>query len=205
MPGRLAILRSLLRAARDPERIGDVAIYKAALLGQRARRDVEKALDPLRDDPSFLRPDIDLDVLARLPADTFGYAYQAFLRDNDLHVLRPSASIDGRLVHRHAFAVRYLVVHDMVHVLTGFDTSWPGEAGVWGFVGGQRYGAGYGIASWLALLVAPFAAPTRLVSTWRSWRAGRRMGRAARLVVAEPLERHLAEPLAHVRARLAIP
>ena len=46
---------------------------------------------------------------------------------------------EAELLARNAFSIRYALIHDMVHVLTGFDASWVGEVGVLAFVGGQNY------------------------------------------------------------------
>src|SRR5690606_31365296 len=84
-------------------------------------------------------PDIDPVPLRELPRGTLGREYIALLDANGLTPFRISAQLDPALLDRHAFVARYSLVHDIFHVLTGFDTSWSGELGVWAFVAAQRY------------------------------------------------------------------
>lgn len=194
------LIRALVAAARDPERIGDVAAYKAALTARPGRPAVERALDAVRG----RIPDLGLAELRALPPGSLGHEYARFLDANGLQIITPSAAVPRELLERAALVVRYGVVHDMFHVLTGFDASWPGEVGVWAFVGGQRYSAQLDRAAWTAMAVAPLRAPLRIGEAWRSWQAGWAMGERAAPVIAAPLEDLVHEPLDAVRAQLGI-
>ncbi|MCB9704409.1 MAG: hypothetical protein H6711_21150 [Myxococcales bacterium] len=196
----MAIYRELRRALKDPARAGDIPVYKSELSRTRARPEIEALLDDVRD----YRPRLDLDALATLPEGTFGRAYVRFIRDNGLHPLVISDQVDPALVARNAFVVRYGIIHDMVHVLTGFDASWPGEIGVWAFVAAQGYSRVFTLSAILALLIAPLRAPTRLGASWRSFRRGWAMGREARRVLPLRLEERLGDDLAATRAELGI-
>jgi ubiquinone biosynthesis protein COQ4 len=149
-------------------------------------------------------PRVDLEALARLPDGTFGREYARFLAANRLHPIVPTDRVDRELITRNAFTVRYAIIHDMVHVITGFDTSWPGEAGVWAFIGAQRYSTTFRIASIMALVVAPFRTPLRVREAWRCWQRGRAMGRRARLVLTERLEERFEQRLSELRAELRV-
>lgn len=198
---RWQILRELLAAARDPERLGDVAVLKSELGGVRAREEVERALTPVRG----YHPPVDLEALRQQEAGTFGREYVRFLDANGIRpITLHGSSLPGELVARNALNARYGVVHDMLHVLLGFDTSWPGEVGVWAFVGVQGWSRQFSLASWMSLLVAPLRAPLRLGDCLRAWQRGRRQGEAARLVIAERLEELLALPLAEARGLLQV-
>lgn len=197
---RWQLLAELRAAMKDPERIGDVPVYKSELGRTRAYPEIEARLDPVRG----YMPRIDLEALARLPDGTFGREYARFLAANGLHPIVPTDRVDPAMIARNAFGVRYAVIHDMVHVITGFDASWPGEAGVWAFMGAQGYSRSFRIASIFALLVAPFRTPLRLREVWRAWQRGRAMGRRARLVLVERLEERFEQRLADVRAELRI-
>lgn len=197
---RWELISEMRRAMKEPERIGDAAVYKAELGGARAYPEIEARLDGVRG----YMPRIDLDALARLPDGTFGREYARFLAANGLHPIVPTDRVDPAMIARNAFTVRYAIIHDMVHVITGFDVTWPGEAGVWAFMGAQRYSTSFRIASILSLLVAPFRTPLRLREVWRAWKRGRAMGLRARLVLAERLEERFAERLCDVRAELGV-
>jgi ubiquinone biosynthesis protein COQ4 len=197
---RWQVLQELRAAMKDPERFGDAAAYKAELGGGRAYPEIEARLDPVRG----YMPRIDLEALARLPDGTFGREYARFLAANELRPIVPTDRVDPELIARNAFTVRYAIIHDMVHVITGFDVSWPGEAGVWAFVGVQRYSATFRGAAFGALLVAPLRTPLRLGEVWRAWKRGRAMGRRARLILAERLEERFEQRLSDVRAELGV-
>lgn len=187
-------------AMKDPTRIGDAVVYKAALGRGRAHPEIEAQLDDVRG----YRPRVDLEALARLPDGTFGREYARFLRANHLHPIVPTDRVDPDLIARNAFVVRYAIIHDMVHVITGFDTSWPGEAGVWAFIGAQRYSFGFSVAAVMALLIAPLRAPLHLGHAWRCWRRGRAMGRRARLLLPLRLEERFEQRLTDLRAELHV-
>ena len=197
---RWELLSEMRAAMKEPERFGDAAVYKAELGRSRAYPEIEARLDGVRG----YMPRVDLEALARLPDGTFGREYARFLAANRLHPIVPTDRVDPELVARNAFTVRYAIIHDMVHVITGFDVTWAGEAGVWAFVGVQRYSLTFRIASFLALLVAPFRSPLRLRQVWRAWMRGRAMGRRARLLLTERLEERFEQRLADVRAELGV-
>jgi ubiquinone biosynthesis protein Coq4 len=192
---------ALRDALSDPARGGDVAVYKSELAGIRAPRRIEAQLAGVR----AYHPTVDLSALCRLPDGTFGREYARFLAAAGLHPIVPSTRVDPGMLARNAFMARYATIHDMVHVLTGFDTSWSGETGVWAFVAAQGYGSAFHIAALAALLAAPFRAPHRLFDAWRCWRRGRHMGQRARLVLTFRLEERFEQPLQDVRHELRLP
>lgn len=70
---------------------------------------------------------------------------------------------------------RALPLHDIHHVITGYDSSWRGEGEIaaWELASGcSRYGAAW-VLNLLALPVGLGLAPVR---TWRAFRRGRRSG-----------------------------
>ncbi|PRQ03771.1 Coq4 family protein [Enhygromyxa salina] len=196
----LELLRKIREAQANPALIGDVPVYKGELSRARARPEVEAQLDRVRG----YAPPVELDALAQLPDGTLGREYLRFLQSNDLHPITLTGNCDPEMVARNAFTVRYAIIHDMVHVLTGFDASWPGEVGVWAVVGGQNYSRGFRVAAFMALVVAPLRCPLRLGEAWRSFRRGWRIGKQAKLLVAIRLEEHFARPLDQLRAELGV-
>jgi ubiquinone biosynthesis protein COQ4 len=198
---RLEILRALRVAMADPTRVHDVAVLKGALTGSRASARVEARLDAVRG----FHPVLDLDALASLPSDTFGHAAAGFLRTHGLSPFVPGDRLAPELLRENAFLARYGAIHDLVHVLLGFGPDWPGEVGVWAFVGAQRWSWGMTSAAVVALLVSPLRVPLRLGDCWRAFRRGWDAGRRAELLIAVRLEDHLERPLDAVRAELGIP
>lgn len=196
----LELLRKIREAQADPALIGDVPVYKGELSGARARPEVEAQLDAVRG----YAPAVDLDALAQLPEGTLGREYLRFLQVNELHPIVLTGNCDPEMVARNAFTVRYAIIHDMVHVLTGFDASWPGEVGVWAVVGGQNYSKGFRVTAIVALMFALVRCPLRLGEAWRSFRRGWAIGEGAKLLLAVRLEQHFARPLDELRSELGI-
>ena len=197
---RWDLIREIRTAMADPERIGDVPTLKSELTGARARPEVEALLDPVRG----YHPDLDLPGLKRLPPESFGAHYVEFLEANNLSPISLTGNLPAEMVARNAFVARYGAIHDMVHVLTGFDTTWPGEIGVWAFVGAQNYSRGFVITAWVALLVAPFRCPFSLRRAWRCFRRGRALG-PHRKALAATSARRTPGPRPRRGARVAQP
>lgn len=192
---RWELLREVRAAASDPARIGDVPALKSELAGTRARPAIEAMLDGVRG----YHPPLDLAALLAQRPGTFGHEYARFLQANGLHPITMTGRLDPALVARNAFVVRYGIIHDMVHVLTGFDASWPGEVGVWAFVGEQNYSAAFRLNGWLALALALVRCPLQIGRAWACFQAGRALARKAPLLLTLRLEDHLHRDLADVR------
>lgn len=197
---KLELFKTLREAMRDPARIGDAALYKSELVGTRARPEIEAQLADL---PTPL-PEVDLDALRGLERGTLGREYAEFLGANDLQPFRISADVDPALVRRNIFTARYSLLHDVFHVLTGFDTRWAGELGVWAFVAAQGYAGGHWGAVVMACLLYPFLAPRQIPHLWRNLRLGVRMGRRARTLITVELETMWDRPVDELRAQLGI-
>lgn len=197
---RWDLIQELRSASQDPDRFGDVPVLKSELTGSRGNAQTEARLDPVRG----YHPHIDIDAIASLPDGTFGREYARFMAANNIQPIVLTGNLPRDMVARNAMNVRYGIIHDMVHVLLGFDTSWVGEVGVWAFVGAQNYGGSLNFASWMSLVVAPFRAPLRLGECWRAFWRGRQMGKTADFLIAVKLEEMLELPLEAVRKKLNI-
>lgn len=145
--GRRRLIAELRAAVADPARIGDGPMLESALSGQRASPAIEAQLGAVRG----YHPPLDLNALAALPASTFGAAYARFLQSNGLRPIVLSGRLPPELVAENAFVARYGTIHDIVHALLGFEASWPGEDGVWAYVGAQGYSPMFRLAGWSAL------------------------------------------------------
>lgn len=178
------VLSALLEARRDPERIGDFAILKSELAGSRARPEIEAQLHALPE----ACPRVDLQALARLPRGTLGREYAEMLEANGLQPFRISGALDPEIVRRNIFTARYSLTHDVFHVITGFDTSWAGELGVWAFVAAQNYARSHLLAVFLACLLYPVLSPRQIPDLVRNLRRGWAMGKAADPLVTVPWE-----------------
>jgi hypothetical protein len=127
---RLQPFPAMARALRHG-RLADPAALKAALLGAPAYPQIGEQLRRMAD--PF--PRLERSELAALGAGAFGGAYAGFMQAHQLKWIRLSPEIESVLVPYDLLAIRYLLLHDVFHVLLGFDVSPAGELGVWIFVG----------------------------------------------------------------------
>src|SRR5262249_22976713 len=81
-------------------------------------------------------PTLDLDELAQLPADTFGYHYAAFMRGNGIEPLRDLIELAPTNLLEYTLCRGYKL-HDLMHVILGADTSTLGEIRVVAYSIGQ--------------------------------------------------------------------
>lgn len=142
--------------------------------------------------------------LGRLPEASFGRAYVRFCERNGIRasalvesshrMSRDYASLDPV---RQWWSDRFTVIHDLSHVLAGYDTSVAGESALMCFFLTQRMND----------RALPIFIPMSLASGHIDARIARqaiRRGRQADWISIQPFEALLAEPLAVVRARLRI-
>lgn len=146
-----------------------------------------------------------LEHLEQLPRNTLGAQYAAFMRANNLsdnmqiEAFAPAAEI----LRENWVALRFSRVHDLHHVLVGFDVNLPGEMGLQVF-NFRNFGEPFGF---LTLMGTPWVlarcgqASKTLGEVWRGWRLG---GQVENLLLA-PLEDYFERDMAEVRQLLKIP
>ncbi len=148
-------------------------------------------------------PIIDLKSLEKLSSDSFGKAYLDYMRANNL-----SPDFYGEVAGEKEVAylrLRVRQIHDYFHVLTGFDTTPLGEAGVIAFTYAQNRG-GFGLVILAMLLLhfsffKPHMGPQAIENILRGWK----MGTESMYLNGVKLEEHLSENLDELRDRLLIP
>lgn len=192
------IMRAIDYARRG--RTGDAAAMKTAAFGNPAYPDVERELAAL----VTPYPDIDLESLRTSPSGSFGRVYAVHMDACGLKPLRVSPEVASELGVSQILGVRYVLLHDAFHVLLDFDTSWPGELGVWSFVSAQRYSRDFDRGVRLARRLYPFLAPGRQAELQAAYARGKRLGEKAPRLLLAPIERFFPQALSDVRRDLHI-
>jgi ubiquinone biosynthesis protein COQ4 len=208
-------LRALLANPDDTERAID---FMNCLAPREVERSFQRlAADPegralLAERPSLLAALSDREALARLPGDSLGRAYLAYLERNGFapdgllalnRRVRARWEQEGLLAPADAwrawFRDRTILLHDLFHVLTDYGTDDLGEGTLLAFSLGQTGGRAQALLTFGAVLDGTrFRGPRFLLTALRAWRRGRR----ARALVALPWEELLPLRLETVR-RLA--
>jgi ubiquinone biosynthesis protein COQ4 len=101
--------------------------------------------------------------------------------------------------------LRMRQMHDIIHVVTGFDTSEEGELGVQGFLFAQIASPLSMILVGAAALSLPFHKQEKWVRYMNNVTRGWLLGRSAKLCFAEDWELLWDLPLTEVRRRLGFP
>ncbi|MEM7413299.1 MAG: Coq4 family protein [Myxococcota bacterium] len=209
--------RGLARLLSNPERTESVFELMRAIGGRgseptfQAFRSIGGSGRLLHHAPDLIAALADRDSLARLPEGSLGRGYLAFAERN--HV-----SADGLIQARDNTGLRELQpsldparawffdrlnpIHDLWHVLTGYETDPVGEVGLLAFTIGQgcsdrTFKLLFAVAILRGSWKDRFAFHRFL---WRAWRSGRR----AQPLLALPYEELLRRPLEPRRDRLGI-
>lgn len=189
----------MLRKFRAGAPLGDVALMKIVALDYKPAPAVKEQLGDLEG----YFPKTDMPVLRTLPDGSLGREYARFLDAQGIEPFVFSADIKQRFA-KETHAIRYLVTHDLHHMLGGFDAGLAGEAGVLAFTVGQKTFGSVPLLM-LQLFLAMLLSPTNMFRLWKNVRRGYKMGKGAKLLIGERIEEQYERPLADVRADYAIP
>lgn len=209
----LRALQAFGRLMRDKEDTSQVFQITAALAGRSAAKGYRRMLrDPEGARQAYLAGEFvdrlrDAAWLARFPEGSVGAAYRAFLTRNgfdpDGLVAISAQGANPPLPHPRAWYGRRLRdIHDIWHVLTGYDTDALGEACLVGFSYAQTGSLGFaaiGVGAARVIEREDRGVPA-LKAVFEAWRNGRR----AAWLPAQDYEALFAEPLEAARARLGI-
>lgn len=210
----LAALKAFRCLIRDKEDTVQVFRIMQALSGRSVSRGYQRMLSTMEGGrQAFLREELahkldDPVWLARFEAGTVGAHYRAF-RDARGFTADGLAEVEREVApfidapHPIVWYSRRLRdIHDIWHVLTGYETDALGEACVVSFSYGQTRNLGFAFIGWGAAREIQREArsvPARR-AVWQAWRNGR----AARWLPGLDYEALFEQPLDAVRARLGI-
>ncbi len=158
----------------------------------------------LAEQPSLQADALDLEALARLPEGTLGHGVARYYRDNKISPFVTTLEVKRDVDF---IGKRYRETHDLLHLLTGYETDVMGEMEL------QAYALGnLGIRTAMLCLVVgtlgQFKSQHAGVGSReylrRVWAAYRR-GRASPRFLDFWFEEHWATPVSTLRARLCAP
>jgi ubiquinone biosynthesis protein COQ4 len=206
----LRAIRALVRNPDDTARVFDVidalSGNHGARLFERFRR-TSAGVRLLAARPNLLAALSDRARLAALPPGSLGRTYADFMSREQISADGlVQASMDGGRAdpdlppERAWLGARLRDMHDLWHVVTGYNRDLVGEAGLLAFTYAQTRNPGIGFIVMVAWLRA------RGDFRWarETIREGYRRGRAAKWLPAEEWEQLLPLPLGQVRARLGL-
>ncbi|MDB9376197.1 Coq4 family protein [Nodularia sphaerocarpa] len=199
MFNKLKQIKMLLNYQKS-EHLGDFAILKSEVCGAKVSPAVASKLQEV----VGYHPPIDLEKLSQYPQGSFGREYAEHMKANHLRPFNVSPELE-EVARRNVFALRYVVTHDIFHVLLGFDTSYAGEIGVLAFAVEQNYSQSLKVGLWLAKLLYPILAPQQIKAIFYNVNKGRDLGKNADFLLGYRFEEHWLESTAEVRECLFLP
>lgn len=191
---KLAIIAAKRAMTSRP---GDFALLKAELFGAKPSPEVAAKLGSV----AGYRPPIDIAALSELPTNTFGRHYASWMIEQKLTPFVISDDL-ADIADRNTLAMRYAITHDMIHVLTGFDTSYAGEIGVLSFAVAQNYSPQFKSGLKIASLLYPLLSLGSFKSIKQAKMDGAELGRRAQFLLGERLEEHFEDDLEALRRNL---
>ena len=200
----LLALKRLAQNPGDTQAALEFGVHlNAGRIAERAQRLLE---DPegrrLYESRRFIdRSTVDLDALAKLPADTLGGAYARFMRSRGItpEIFEAPPGLADPVATYLTLRVRQ--THDLWHVLTGYDTDVPGEIELQAFTYGQLGAPSALLLGGLGALRRRRVDPHALTRA----RAAYRRGLATARLIPFPWEDHWSAPLSALRASLRCP
>lgn len=187
------------KQALNSDNLGDFAILKADAF----RTKVNPAVESKLQDVVGYHPPIDLEKLSQYPDGSFGQEYARHMKVNQLKPFNVSSELD-EVAKRNVFALRYVVTHDIFHVLLGFDTSYAGEIGVLAFAAEQNYSSSLKISLKIAQVLYPILAPSQIKAIFANVHKGQELARKAKFLLGVRFEEYWELPLSEVRAELGL-
>ena len=224
----LRALKAMRRLIADKDDTGQVFEIMNALSGSSIKRGYDKLLDHSYGGvAAYERPELadmlqDREMLRTFPDGTLGKAYLAFIEAQDFSaygLAGESQKVGDTLIeaaHPHAWYARRLRdIHDLWHVITGYEADALGEACLVAFSYSQTRSKGFGLIA-LAAVVQFMRARTGYPaarSIVRAFKDGRKAawlpGLNYKDVLAMPLEEvreraRIAEPLLYLQVPKAV-
>ncbi len=178
---------------------GDIGLLESELYGIGLNPKVEAKLK------NFVGyyPEINLEQLSQLPEGTLGYEYAHHMKRCRIQPLEISEDLQEE-ADSNPFALRYIVTHDIFHILLGFDTSYPGEMGVFAFTVGQNYTKMLNIVYPIILLLFLIIKPTQINKILADNRRGKVLGKQAKCLLAYRFEENWARQISDIRSELGL-
>lgn len=205
-------LRAMNALLENPDDTAQVFVIVKALSGNSLYRNYRRfgktavGRRVLREQRALLEKLKDHRALAELPEGSLGRAYLQFLNQERINAEGLVSASEGRDVevlddaNLKLFRDRMRDMHDLWHVVTGYEGDLVGEAALLAFSFAQTWNPGLGFIALTAVLkIKEFdSSVTRLVAR------GFARGLRARWLPGQDWESLLATPLSELRARLRV-
>lgn len=141
--------------------------------------------------------------MMQLPAGTLGHEYAKHMKKYGIQPLEISADLQAD-AEENPLALRLLSVHDIYHVLLGFNITYAGEAGVFAFKAAQGYSKVLPLLQPLALIGICLMRPKNVRQIMANFRRGRSLGKQAKCLLTYRFADNWAKPVSEIRAEMGL-
>ena len=193
-----------VQKAQDP----NVALYGLRLMNDHAEYN-QQLMQLARQKGIILPVELDsqnrskLEQLMQLPTGTLGHEYAKHMKKYGIQPLEISADLQAD-AEENPLALRLLSVHDIYHVLLGFNITYAGEAGVFAFKAAQGYSKVLPLLQPLALIGICLMRPKSMSQTIANFRKGRSLGKQAKCLLTYRFADNWAKPVSEIRAEMGL-
>ena len=198
----MTTFKRIIKALKDHFKkgeTGDIAFMEFKMYGIGANPQILNQIKNLANNC----PTIDLEKLNQLPQGTLGYEYAQHMKKYNIKPLELSSDLKEE-ASLNPFALRFVATHDIFHILLDFDTSYPGEAGVFGFAVAQNYSKMLSLFYPIAMLILFIMKPNQIKKIWTSDRRGKQLGKQAKCLLTFPFEENWKRPIEDLRLELGL-
>ncbi len=192
----IRIIKSISRKAST----GDISALKLALFVE--SEETNSFTSPISKQKELHFTPIDFKPLAQLPAGTLGRVYSDFMKENQLSPLNFTNEVHD-IFDKFPIGMRYIRIHDLVHVLLGFKTDIAGEIGVYAFIAEQSYSKTLNSAARTAKIFGRILFWKR-AEILSAEQRGFELAQGAKPLILIPLEERMNWPLEKVRAEAGL-
>ncbi len=148
-------------------------------------------------------PDYNVEQLLQFPAGSLGKEYGLFLKRNRITPIQFSGKYSD-LFDLYPVSIRYIQVHDIFHVLLGFETSILGELGVYSYIQQKNYSSSLNLAFQTGKMIAFMRHPLNPKRVQKAIDEGQKKALHSQELLTVPWENHFEEPLTNLREQYGL-
>jgi ubiquinone biosynthesis protein Coq4 len=189
----------LIKKLYSQGRAGDIGILKLDLFRLKGSAFWEDSVNQLPE----IYPPIILEELKKCPKNSLGLELYSFMLKSNITPFKISKEYQ-HLIAKNAFGVRMLAMHDIYHVLLGFNTTYAGEMGVWAFQRHKKFSTGITISYFAAKILYPIFSPKSFKEILAQNGKGRRLARESILDICFVYQDHWNQDISEIRKKLNI-
>lgn len=204
---KVKLLFAIYRYLKDPNQVDSVLKLGNQLLSQESLSDYKQRYLQNKDIAEMVKQKlgtqaVDFEKLMNEPVDSLGWTYYHFIKKNNLNFSFYVKNTNDPFKNDMDYIVfRIRQTHDLWHIITGFDTTQEGEAGLIAFYYAQLRSPLSALIVGLAVIHFLLKRPKDLPQLFDQITRGWLMGKKATPLLAFPWEQNWHTPIESIRQK----